>query len=392
MNSPVKKSLSAFFVLSGTVIGASFLALPYIAVKSGLALTLGYLFFLTIIVTLIHYFYAEVVASTADFLRLPSYAKIYLGEIGRIAALTATLIGFFGSLLAYIIVGADFLKGLAVSFFSDQTVFSSSHFAYAFLFFILGAVIVFFGKKAVSEVDFLDVLLFVFVLGAVSIFGWSSWKLANLSAGSGSLAAAGAGPAASGRDFINLFLPYGVILSALWGATVIPEMEEILGDSKRLLKKVAPWGVIIPAIFYLFFILVVLGITGNGATSESISGLKNYLPPALGKFLFFFGLIVVFTSYVSIGLALRNMLRFDLGVKKRSAWAIACFAPFLLYLAGFRNFISVIGFVGAIALAIEGILIILMYNKIKGYRWLTLPLVLILAAGIIYEIFYFVNF
>jgi len=377
MKESARKIFPAFFMLSGTVIGASFLALPYIAAKTGLALMLGYLLVLTFIVVIIHLFYADVVAATADFMRLPSYARIYLGRIGKSVALVSTVIAFLGSLLAYVIIGESFLSSLLAPFFDG------SHLLYAFAFFVLGAIIVFLGKKAVSEVDFLDIILFISALAVILIFGGSSWKNANLFGG-------GAGITRL-RTSLDFFLPYGVLLSALWGATVIPEMEEILGRYKGSLRKIVSWGVIIPAIFYLFFILATIGVAGRGISPESINGLKNYLPLAASSFLLIFGIIVVFTSYISLGLALRNTLRFDFGIKKRPAWMISCFTPFLFYLVGFRNFIDVIGFVGGVALAIQGILIILMYNKIKQ-RWiLTLPLILILLAGIVYEIIYFLK-
>lgn len=382
MKASARKIFPAFFMLSGTVIGASFLALPYIAAKTGLALMLGYLLFLTVIVLIIHLFYAEVAAGTADFLRLPSYAGVYLGKTGKTVALGATVAGFLGSLLSYIIIGESFLSSLLAPLFGGML--GNSHLLYAFAFFALGAIVVFLGKKAVSEIDFLDVILFIFALVAILIFGWPSWKGANLLGGSAGIAAA--------RTSFDFFLPYGVLLSALWGATVIPEMEEILGEHKKSLRKIVSWGVIVPAIFYLFFILVTLGIAGSEISPEGINGLKNYLPLAVGSFLLIFGIVVVFTSYISLGLALRNMLRYDFKLKKKLAWAISCFVPFLFYLVGFRNFIDVIGFVGGVALAIQGILIILMYNKIKQHWILTLPLILILLAGIVYEIIYFLNF
>src|SRR3989339_56823 len=300
MTASTKKFFSGFFTLSGTIIGASFLALPYISIRSGLLVVFGYLIVLTI-----------------------------------------------------------------------------------FVFFIFGAIAVFFGIRAVSKINFLDAGLFGIVLVVVAIFGWSSWKAVNLFSGSGF----GLLP----QKAIDFFLPYGVILSALWGATIIPEIEEMLGVERKLFRKIVPWGTIAPAVFYLLFILVVTGIAGTEISSEAASGLKNYLPPLVSALVFLFGLIVVFSSYISIGLSLRNTLRYDFKIKKKFAWAIACFAPFFLYLIGFRNFIGIMGFVGAIALAIEGILIILMYNKIKGKWALTFPLILIFVAGIVYEIIYFLG-
>ena len=134
MTASTKKFFSGFFTLSGTIIGASFLALPYISIRSGLLVVFGYLIVLTIVVSLIHWFYAEVAIATPDHMRLPSYARIYLGKAGKIAALVATLIGFCGILVAYIIIGASFLNNLLSPFFGG------SQFFCAFVFFIFGAI------------------------------------------------------------------------------------------------------------------------------------------------------------------------------------------------------------------------------------------------------------
>jgi len=62
----------------------------------------------------------------------------------------------------------------------------------------------------------------------------------------------------------------------------------------------------------------------------------------------------------------------------------------LLYLAGVKSFIAVIGVVGGIMLAVDGILILLMYKKLRPERKIFVyPLILLLLGGIIYSIVYF---
>jgi len=56
-----------------------------------------------------------------------------------------------------------------------------------------------------------------------------------------------------------------------------------------------------------------------------------------------------------------------------------------------KQFIPVISFVGGVMLGIDGILILLMYRKIKPKQILVYPLFLILFGGIIYEIIYFLR-
>ena len=75
--------------------------------------------------------------------------------------------------------------------------------------------------------------------------------------------------------------------------------------------------------------------------------------------------------------------------------ALTCFVPFLFFLLGFRRFIVIIGFTGAVALGLEGIIVILLYReylkdnfskKINPAYYL---LGLIFILGIIFEIIYF---
>lgn len=361
-------------MMSGMIIGVGFFALPYIAANVGLITMLAYLVILTIIVIIIHQYYAEIALRTPDFLRLPSYVGIYLGKTSKKISLIVSIIGFSGTSLAYIVIGGEFLTNLLMP------ILGGSQFLYAFIYFAAGSLLVFLGIKAVSKIEFLDVSLFLIILVAVFGFGWNHFKASNLFS--------------AALNFKNIFLPYGAVLFALWGgANIISEVEEMLGQDKHLLKKIVAWSIILPAIFYAVFIIAVMGISGSAVSQESIAGLKGFLPSGVIALLFVFGLIAIFTSYVALGLILRNILWYDAKIGKNLSWAFACFAPFILYLLGFKNLIIIIGFVGATTLAIKGILIILMYQKIKPgrTRWATYPLILILALGIVYEIIYFIK-
>jgi hypothetical protein len=66
-----------------------------------------------------------------------------------------------------------------------------------------------------------------------------------------------------------------------------------------------------------------------------------------------------------IGVSLRNILVCDLKFPKFSASVFVCGMPLLLFLIGFQSFISIVGFMGTIMGTIDGIAIILMYQKSK---------------------------
>lgn len=366
-----KKFIYSVSLLSGTIIGVGFFSLPYITSKVGLPLMLLYFFILGTLVIIIHLFYGEIVLRTPDFLRFPGYAEIYLGKTGRKIAFLAVILGIFGALLAYLIVGGQFLTKLL------SPIFGGNNLTWTFFYFSLGTILIFFGIKPITKTELLGLILFFLILILIFFQGLPYLKIKHL------------------FPEINLswfFLPYGPILFSLWGAALIPEVEVVLEKEKRLLKKVIPLSILIPIFIYLFFIFIILGVTGSQVSETALVGLENFLGKQIVNLGLFLGLLTTFTSFIAIGLVLRNIFLYDLKFSKNLAWLITCFIPLFLFLTNIGDFISVIGFVGGVMLGIEGILIILMYQKIKAkskIKFLTYPLILIFLLGIIYQIIYF---
>jgi len=365
-----KRFICPVAVLSGTIIGVGLFSLPYITLKVGIWVMLAYLLILGGLVALIHYLFGKVALKTPDLLRLPGYAEFHLGKWGKRTALLSTTIGLLGALLAYLIVGGEFLSSLFGPIFGGSNLF------YSLLYFIIGFFIIFFGIKIISKIEFWGIILFFAVLVIMFVKGFPHIRIDNLFLGS---------------DLYFFFLPYGPILFSLWGASIIPEVEEMLGEKKEPLKKIIPISLLIPIIVYSLFIILILGITGASTTESALTGLKDFLGPGLFSLGIVLGLLATFTSFVSIGLTLKNIFSFDLKINKHVSLTITCFVPLFLFLIGIKSFISVISFVGGITIGIDGILILLMYNKISSKKFLVLPLILVLLGGIIYEIIYFLK-
>jgi len=362
------KLIYAIATLSGTIIGVGLFALPYITLKVGFWVMLCYFLVLGALVILIHSFFGELALKTPDYKRLPGFAKIYLGSWGEKIAFISTILGVFGAILAYLIVGGEFLENLLSPIFGGNNLF------YTLLYFSLGAVLIFFGIRAISKIEFWGLILFFLILIAIFFHGFPHLKMVNLF---------------PSPDFSQLFLPYGAILFSLWGAALIPEAEEMLGQKKNLLLKIIPIAILIPIFVYLFFIYLILGITGPQTTESALNGLRNFLGDGIVSLALFFGVLTTFTSFIALGLTLRKVFWYDLKIEKNIAFAITCFIPLALFLTGIKQFIPIISFVGATMLGIDGILILLMYRKIKPKQILVYPLFLILFGGIIYEIIYF---
>ena len=367
----IKDFIYPIATLAGTIIGVGLFALPYVTLKVGFWVTLGYFLILGALVILIHLFFGELALKTPDFKRLPGFAKIYLGNWGQNLAYLSTILGLFGVILAYLIVGGEFLTELFLPIFGGNSLI------YTLFYFSVGAALIFFGIKAIAKVEFWGLILFFLILFAIFFRGESLIKIGNLF---------------PSPDLSYIFLPYGVILFSLWGATLIPEVEEMLAENKKLLRLIIPISILIPIFVYLFFIYIILGISGPETTESALTGLRNFLGDGIVSLALFFGVLTTFTSFITLGLTLKKVFWYDLKIGKNISWAITCFLPLILFLIGIKSFIPVIVFVGGVMLGIDGILILLMYQKIKPERkFLIFPLILIFLGGIIYEIIYFVK-
>jgi len=368
--SNLKTLIYAISTLSGTIIGVGLFSLPYITLKVGIWVMLGYFLVLGSLVILVHLFFGELALKTPDLKRLPGFAKFHLGKWGEKTAFLSSILGIFGAILAYIIVGGEFLTELL------SPIFGGGNLVWTLFYFSLGAALIFFGIKAISKIEFWGLVLFFIILIAIFFRGQTFLKIENLF---------------PSPDFSQLFLPYGAILFSLWGAALIPEVEEMLRERKKLLKILIPISILIPIFVYLFFIYLILGITGSQTTESALTGLRNFLGDRIVSLGLFFGVLTTFTSFIALGLTLKKVFWYDLKIDKNLSWAITCFIPLALFLIGIKSFIPVIVFVGGAMLGIDGILILLMYHKINPKKILIYPLFLILLGGIIYEIIYFLK-
>lgn len=364
-------------VLANYIIGAGMFALPYIALKVGFSVMLGYVLTLGFFVVVINLFYGELALSTPDHNRLPGFVKLYLGNIAENIAIILTVLSMFGALLVYLILAGDFLRELL------SPIFGGGNVIYTLLLFSFSSTLIFFGRKAVFRGEFSAFILFVVILLLIFWHGLPAFRMDNLLIKTG--------------DVNNLFLPYGAVLFSLWGLEIIPDIEETLGNNKSSLKKIIFFGSAIPILIYVFFIFIVLGISGLQTTESAIPGLKSFLGSRVISLALILGIITNVTSFNSLGLALKDVFRYDLKINKNTSWAIACFIPLFLFLLGMKNFIFVISFVGGLAMAFTGILVVLMYRKLvknkksKLKNFLMYSSIFVFLVGIVYEITYFVK-
>lgn len=371
-----------FFALStliGLTIGAGIFGVPYVIFRSGIISGLFYFFILGGAVLLMHLFYGEITLRTKDRCRLVGLAQRYLGEKAKILIAITTILGGIGVLLAYLILGGDFLRIIFSSFVN----LSSTYFSLIFWFFL--TIFILLGLKFIAPIEVFSNFLFISIFFVICLLSFFKFKFSNL-------------PLFSLKD---IFLPYGVILFSLVAWEAIPEASDVLkNNEKKSLKAVIISNTIIVSLVYLLFTLSVIGVAGKNTSLNALSGLI----PFLGKQIVVLGasaaLITIADSFLILAISLRNTFRYDFKISKLPASILSSVPPLILFLLGFRSFINVISFVGVFIGLINGLAIMLIYKKAKvaGDRKpeysLNVPNILlyllmsILILGTILQIFY----
>ncbi|MBU2545428.1 hypothetical protein KKC65_03190 [Patescibacteria group bacterium] len=366
------KFLKVLAVFLGTIIGVGIFGLPFVAAKAGFFTVFIYFLIMAGIAIAINIIYSEIVLNTKKLHRFPGYVQEYLGLRWKKFTFFVTAFGLIGALLAYLIVGGQFLFAYFGPLLGGNIVL------YTLFFFTIGAYLVFRGVKSISSVELilLGIILAILVLFFVKAFSFidiDNFKTFNPG---------------------YIFFPYGIILFSLWGTSIIPEIKEMLGGSKNSLRKVIITGIIMSVIIYLFFIYIVQGASVV-VSDDAISGLEKTISSDIIRLGFLFGVITCFTSFITLALTLKKVLWYDFGFDKNISWFLTCFIPLGLFFMGLRKFIEVISFTGAIALGIEGIILVFLYREFLKKKLLRQmnPLFYLLSGvfvlGIILEVFLF---
>ncbi|HEY4510577.1 MAG TPA: aromatic amino acid transport family protein, partial [Candidatus Paceibacterota bacterium] len=243
-------------ILVGMIFGAGIFALPYAFASAGLFWGLMDFALAFIIILITHYFYAEVSYFVKGRHRFTSHAEILIGKKAKAISLVTTIFTYYGSLLAYGLLGGIFLS----NFFGGRGK------GVATITFLLAAgLLSLFRLNKIAKVNFYIVLLMLGFL--VYLF---------------SLALPHVNVATFSQNFTifspSWFLPFGIGVFALGGYSAIPEVRDIfLGSSFRKMKRVILISSVIIAVSYLLFVFSVWGVSGKQTSKDALSGLRAFL-------------------------------------------------------------------------------------------------------------------
>ncbi len=332
--------IRASLVLAGTTIGAGMFGIPYVTAKVGYPLGFLWLLLIVLFTLVLNLAYAYVIIKTdhGRESQLVGLAGKHLGKPWRKAALLVVLVGQWSAMLAYIIGVGGFLAVVLK--------LEGLELALSIFFFLTMAFITVKGLKVVSVVESWLTYGMIAIIGIIALSAYSKISGVNF--------------APNGTSFMDSFAIVGVVMGAMTGFAIIPEVRKTIGGSKDN-DEAFMWsivaGTLITAVVYALFQFVVVGVSGSATSESSIAGLVPFLNPSIVMLGSVFGILAMTSSFISLTYVLRDTFELDFKMKKIHAWLLAIIPPFLIFLVGVNSFILVLD-VGGFLSGLTGAILI----------------------------------
>ncbi len=365
----------------GGIIGIGIFGLPYAFAQVGFFAGLGLLLIMAVLLIMMQLLYAEITIQTPGHRRLTGLAEKYLGKKWKVIVAVTMFSVSWGAMMAYIIVAGEFLFTLL------GPMIGGTPFIYSVVFMTIESLFLLAGLRKISGTETYVVILLLLLFGAIIFMGLPEIQfdhLLNFAPG-------------------KLSLAYGVILFSMAGMGIIPEIHDLLGEKHEHKMRsiiLVSMGVIVTV--SVLFSLAVVGVNGPATSEEAIIGLGQALGPVVSVVGSLLGVMTLVSIFVIVGIQIKDSLMFDFKVRPTWAWLITVSVPIILFLIGIREFIAVISFTGAVFGAINAIIVILVFEKLRRTvctrrkcfvlpKWISILLVSVFIIGAVVEVVYLIG-
>jgi tyrosine-specific transport protein len=334
-----KKFWAATFTLSGSMIGAGILGLPYVFAKAGFLAGFFWMIFLGVIIVYVNLCLGEITLRTKGKHQLAGYGKKYLGVWGKRIMFFAVIFGVYSALVAYLIGEG---KSLSIIFPGNI-----NPLILGFSFWFIMTILLRGGTRELKRVGTYSVLIILTIIIGTFVWFFGDISLENLGTFSGS----------------NFFLPIGVVLFSLLGFVSIPELRNVIKGDEKLMKKAIFFGTVIPIILYLIFCVIFIGKLGKDVSEVATL--------SLGPFVTLLGVFTMLSAFFILSLSLKHMFRYDLKYSEKTNFILSSVIPLLIYFftqgVDIFGFSKILGIGGVISGGLTGIMILIINHKAKKF-------------------------
>lgn len=333
-----KKFWATAFTLSGTIIGAGILGLPYVFAKSGFLVGLFWLIVLGGVMLFVNLTLGEITLRTRGKHQLVGYAEKYLGKWGKRIMFFAVTFGIYSALLAYLIGEGESLSQLLPG--SISPVFLG------IIFWLSMTLLLRRGLKGLKRIETWGVVAIIIIVSGIFIRFIPMVNPVNLMVWNPE----------------HFAIPIGVLMFALLGFTSIPELRKEIKGQEKFFKRAIIIGSLIPIVIYILFTAVFVGVLGTNITQIATL--------SFGPLITILGIFTMLTSYFVLDFSLKSIFKYDLRVSKKTNFFFVSIVPLVLYLLvtqfDFIGFVLILGVAGVISGGLTGILIMLIARKAKS--------------------------
>lgn len=339
-----KNYVAAVAMLISSIVGVGMFTLPFISIQTGLLTIIGYFIILGFIQHWLHKLYAEIILSTKKQHRLPGYAEKYLNKSSKKIVLFLSMFSGYGALLAYTIIGGDFLFQLLSPYFGGSVIL------YTILLLAIRSLVTLFGFAWVTRAE---VILTGGLIGSIIVIG---------------AIASGQGLANNLILFNqhNVMLAYGPVFFAVSGMLAVNDICLIMKKEKEKIISTLRTGIIISISIMVLFTVAIASISGTLTSPDALSGLKSFIDPIFYGVLLVIGLVTVTTAFFAVAEAMEEMYIWDYKIKKYWAWFLVSVIPLLLFLAGAKDVTQVIAITGALSGGLLGAFYLVLALRVKS--------------------------
>ena len=332
-----KKFWATTFTLTGTIIGAGILGLPYAFAKSGFLAGLFWLIVLGAVMIFVNLALGEITLRTKGKHQLSGYAEKYLGPWGKRAMFFAMIFGVYSALLAYLV-------GEGQSF-SQLIPGNMPPIVFGIIFWLIMTLLLREGIKGLKKIETWGVIAIIVIVVGIVIRFTQFVKPANLMT----------------WNQTNFALPIGVVLFALLGFSSIPELRKEIKGQEKLLKKAIILGTIIPVVLYIAFSAIFIGVLGTNITEIATL--------SFGPLITVLGIFTMLTSYFVLSFSLKSTFKYDIKTSKKTNFLFTSLIPLILYIIitqfEFIGFTLILAVGGVISGGLTGILVLLTLKQAK---------------------------
>lgn len=326
-------------MITGLTIGAGILGLPHAIARVGLLPGILAMVFVGLFMLGMNLMVGEMAIATKTEMQLAGFAGKYLGSWAKNLLSTTVVLGYYGTLLAYLVGESLSLSALI----------GGHPMLWGVVFWSLASFIIWSGLNTVKKVD---KIVSAIVIGL--IVGISLYLLPKAHFDSETLTSG-----------LSLTLPLGVLIFALHGTPAIAEAHALLPKDKKTFRKALVWGTLIPMALYILFTVAVVGVMGLKAPEVATIGIGDQFGPAAIIVANLFAILAMTTCYIGLGTALKETFVWDHKIPEHLATFLVIALPLMLFLAGLNSFVAILDIVGGVFITLELLLMVAVFVVMK---------------------------